>query len=180
MQTLPGRKIDRDYCVYVILLGGVLYLGLQLLLLKPGVFFSGDAGVKFLMVKQLAAGNSAVKFSIYNPDWVTSIWNQGFFPLKAPFVYQQGVEKIYAFPPAFEWVTLPFFKFAGFRGLFILPAVSLIALWIAFARLTARLSKNKNTSLLALILLIFGSPLSAYGALFWEHTLAVALSFAGC
>lgn len=180
MQTLPGRKTDRDFRVYVVLLGGVFYLALQILLIKPGVFFSGDAGVKFLMVKQLAAGRPAIEFSMEKPDWVESIWKNGFFPLKSPFVYEQDGERIYSFPPAFEWLSMPFYKLAGFRGLFILPALSLIALWIAFRKLIKRISGNKNTSLPALVLLIFCSPLSAYGALFWEHTLAAALSFAGC
>ena len=180
MQTLPGRKTDRDLRVYLVLLGGVLYLGLQILLIEPGVFFSGDAGVKFLMVKQLAAGQSAMHFSSDKPAWVESIWKQGFFPLKAPFIYDIGDSKTFAFPPAFEWMTLPFYRIAGFRGLFILPAISLLALWYAFSRLAERCTRDRNLSLLALIVLIFCSPLSAYGAMFWEHSLAAALSFAGC
>jgi hypothetical protein len=180
MQTLPGRKTDRDMRVYLVLLGGVLYLALQMLLIKPGVFFSGDAGVKFLMVKQLEAGKSAVFFSNEKPAWVESIWKQGFFPLKSPFVYDTDDGKVFAFPPAFEWLTLPFYKLAGFRGLFILPAFSLFALWLAFSRLAKRCTKDRNLSLLALVVLILCSPLSAYGTMFWEHTLAAALSFAGC
>ena len=54
---------------------------------QPGIFFSGDGGLKFMVVKQLQTGHGFKYLYLPQPDWVHKIWQSGYFPFGSPFVY---------------------------------------------------------------------------------------------
>lgn len=172
----PG---DRPYkflpkAVFVL---ACLLLVLLLSTIRQAVFFSGDGGLKYLVMRQ-GAGRG-VSLQLKAEPWVYDIWNKGFYPFKPPFVYDQQGEKIVSFPPFFQWLTTPFFRMGGSEGLYVIPAISLLLLWLWFAWLLNRLKVEKAIIAAALFALAFCSPLTLYGAIYWEHTLAVLLLFSG-
>ncbi|RMF27427.1 MAG: dolichol-phosphate mannosyltransferase, partial [Cyanobacteria bacterium J083] len=71
---------------FVIVTGIAFTLGLQLLI-PEGVFFSGDAGLKALLTKQLSQG--IWRFDLIPPDlaWVKSLWQADLYPYAPPFAY---------------------------------------------------------------------------------------------
>jgi hypothetical protein len=59
------------------------------------------------------------------------------------------------------------------------PVLSLWATWLAFLAVCRRLGAGPVETALGLGAVAFASPLTLYGAMYWEHTLAVALAFGG-
>src|SRR3990172_7627008 len=162
----------------VFLLGMVLTCWL-FLETPEDVFYSGDLGLKYLMLQQYARGNFSLYLDNEKPDWVNEAWDDGLYPIKPPFVIQQEGGRVVLFPIWFQLVSTPFYLLFGFRGLYILPTLALWLVWWRFIIL-ARFSKFPGwVTLLLVIGFIFGTPLLVYGAIFWEHTLAVFLVLVG-
>src|SRR5262249_46323917 len=67
----------------------------------------------------------------------------------------------------------------GYRGLYVVPLVCLWIVWLLFGLVCRRLSLRPADTAFGLLVLVFASPLTVYGATYWEHTLAVALAFGG-
>jgi hypothetical protein len=146
---------------------------------QPGIFFSGDGGMKFMVVKQLQGGHGFKYLYLPQPEWVHGIWNSGFFPFRDPFIYHSPQGDLFSFPPYFQLISAKFYGWFGYAGLYVLPAVSAILLWgvmIVLLRLT-----GIPDQLVALLLgvLVFCSPLTLYGAVYWEHMPAVLLLCGG-
>ena len=163
----------------LIILGGIffsLYLQGQV---ADGVYFSGDGGLKALLAKQLAKGD--LQFSLVLPEvsWVRELWNAGLYPYQEPYVYQVLKKYYITFPYTFPLVTAPFYALFGYRGLYIIPLLSCWWIWLVFYIDCLKLRVGDLATALGLICLIFGSYLTIYSAMYWEHTLAVALSFSG-
>ncbi|HUB61017.1 MAG TPA: hypothetical protein VL978_09960, partial [Puia sp.] len=144
-----------------------------------GVFYSADGGVKYMTVKQLAEGHGFKYVYLPQPTWVRSIWEAGYFPLRAPFVYPSSGGYVYVFPPAFQIVSAFLFSRLGYAGLYILPILSIVLLWIFMILLLRRLGITPPRIGLALFILAFCSPLTLYGVMYWEHAPATLLLFAG-
>lgn len=144
-----------------------------------GVFFSGDGGLKFLMVQQVLAGRWVPWLELPQPSWMQDFWANGSQPFQPPFV-QEIAGHWY---PSFDWLfpvaTAPFVMMLGSTGLLVLPALGVVGTWIAFHDLARRLRVQPTGVFVSLSLLVFACPLAFYGAIFWEHAPAVALSFWG-
>ena len=52
-------------------------------------------------------------------------------------------------------------------------------LWLSTAALLRRLGASESASAISIAGLVFCSFVTPYGAMYWEHTLALGLSFAG-
>jgi len=163
----------------IIFILGVVYVLTLIGLVKDEYFYSGDGGIKTLMIKEYIAGDWNKTLDLQRPDWANELWNEGLYPFRKPFVYETPEGKITGFPPYFSVISTPFYKWFGFRGLYILPALSLFALWIVFIRLGRKLQVSDVSISLGLAALVFGSSLTLYGSIFWEHTLASACCFLG-
>jgi len=172
-------KLNKSFIpIFTILLGVLLTLFLQTQI--PGVvFFSGDAGVKFLLTKQFSEQIWHSDLHIPVESWVSELWNQGLYPFDKPFVYQISNKYFIAYSFPFPLLIAPFYKLWGFRGLYIVPLVSLWLIWLRFAQICHRLKFGYIWTSIALILLIFASPLTLYSAMYWEHLLSVMLAFWG-
>jgi hypothetical protein len=86
---------------------------------------------------------------------------------------------MYVFPPAFQVITSYFYAAFGFYGLYILPMLSTVLLWIATGWFLHRMGVGARRIALALFILVFCSPLTVYAAMYWEHTTSVLLLFGG-
>jgi hypothetical protein len=147
----------------------------------PGeVFNSGDGGVKALQARQAAAGDFGIALHLPAPPWVRELWARGHYPFEPPFVYATRAGHLPQYPFLFPWLSALPYRALGFRGLFVLPALALFALWACFGLVARRAGVPARWRALALASLVLTSPLTLYGAMFYEHTLAVLLLFAGC
>ncbi len=167
-----------SFPLVIILVGIVFTLYLQGKVLD-GVYFSGDAGLKALLAKQLGSG--VLRFDLIVPEitWIKDLWNDGFYPYNEPYVYNVAGKYYITFPYTFPLVTAPFYALFGERGLYIIPLISCWLVWLFFYLDCIKLKFNQFLTSLGLILLIFSSYLTIYSAMYWEHTLAIALCFAG-
>ena len=183
-RAYPSRSAIALLPGVIILVGIVLTLWLQRFS-QNGVVFSGDGGLKALLAQQIAqqlsAGDFPLDVSLRLPvaDWIESLWQQGLYPFQPPFVYEMGTKHFITFPYTFPLVSAPFYALFGDRGLYIIPLVSLWAIWGRFWQIGRRASWGLGPLCIGLVSLIFASPLSLYGGMYWEHTLAVALAFWG-
>ncbi|MEM7066200.1 MAG: hypothetical protein AAF572_23915 [Cyanobacteria bacterium P01_B01_bin.77] len=162
----------------VLILGVGLSLKLQIYS-RNGVFFSTDAGLKALLTQQLSTGQWQIALDIPRPPWVLTLWRQGLYPFAPPYAYEQQGNYFITFPFTFSALTAPFYALMGYSGLYVVPLVSLWVIWGRFWHVCQVWRLRSRITALSLGLIILASPLTLYGAMYWEHTLAVALAFWG-
>jgi hypothetical protein len=174
------QRLTKGYlAVILVLLLALAYLAYLTSTIHNGVFYSADGGVKYMTVKQLAEGHGYKYLHLPQPSWVQSVWQAGYFPLRPPFVYPSSGGYMYVFPPAFQIATAFLYARLGYPGLYILPGVCTLLLWVVTALLLRRLGITPGRIALALFIMAFCSPLTIYGAMYWEHGPATLLLFAG-
>lgn len=158
---------------------GILFSLLLVNQIPEGAYFSGDAGLKALLSQQLAQG--AGRFDLIPPPqkWVQNLWQEGLYPYRPPYAYQLNHRYFIAFPYTFPLVTAPFYKLLGYYGFYVVPLVGTWVLWGLFYCGCRLLGFSSTWTGLSLGILIFASPFTLYSAMYWEHTLAVSLAFAG-
>ena len=170
----------KDYiAARFIFLLAIIYLGILVSSIQPEVFFQGDGGVKFLVIKQINAHQGFKYLTLPQPQWVREIWDKGFFPLKEPFVYSTPKGYLISFPPAFQIVNAFLYERLGYRGIYIIPLLSILILWTWVFNLLKKKNIGEINMALAIFVLTFCSPLTIYGAMYWEHMPTVLLLFAG-
>ena len=174
-------RLKPDKLPLFLILAGVLFSLYLVLQVPDEIFYSGDGGLKFLVAKQFSLGNFHIDIVRNVESWVSNLWREGLYPFgnKEPWIYYRENRYYSPFPFTFPVVTAPFYALFGFRGLYIIPLVSLWAIWYGFYQVCQRLKLGSAIASVALTILIFASPLTLYGAMYWEHTLAVALAFHG-
>ena len=162
----------------LIIVAGVLFTLYLQTQIPPDVYFSGDAGLKALLAQQLS---THWRFDLIPPaaQWVRTLWERGLYPYEEPFVYNVANRYYITFPFTFPLVTAPFYRLFGYRGLYAVPLISIWVTWFVFYWVCRRLQLNSAYTSVALVTIIFASPLTLYSAMYWEHTLAVALAFSG-
>ena len=166
----------RNLFIYTL---GVVYVLILVSFAKEEVFYSEDGGVKFMMIKEYVTGDWDHKLELNPPQWAAKLWEDGLYPFRKPFVYDTPEGKISGFPPFFSMISAPLYKMFGFQGLYIIPALSVFILWGLFIRLGTKLNVSNQSITLGLIALIFGSSVTVYSGIFWEHTLAALCCFTG-
>jgi hypothetical protein len=147
--------------------------------IREEVFFSGDGGMKFALTRQLARGDLRLDLRLPAEPWVADLWRQGLYPFDRPFSYEIAGRRWAQYPVFFSLATAPFLAAFGYAGLYVVPMLALWATWIAFLLLCRRAGAGPVATSLALAAVAFASPLTLYGAMYWEHTPAVALAFLG-
>ncbi|MBX2862718.1 MAG: hypothetical protein KTR27_04115 [Leptolyngbyaceae cyanobacterium MAG.088] len=162
----------------ILLLGIGISLGLQTYS-RDGVFFSSDAGLKALLAQQFSTGQLQTSLDIAQPTWVQTLWRQGLYPLAPPYAYEQQGNYFITFPFTFPAITAPFYKLMGYHGLYVVPLVSLWVIWMRLWQVCRIWQVHSAITALSMGVVIVASPLTLYGAIYWEHTLAVALAFWG-
>jgi len=146
----------------------------------PGeVFNNGDGGLKALLARQIARGRFAVTLDLHAEPWVRELWTRGHYPFEPPFVYATPSGPISQFPFLFPALSAPFYAVFGFRGFYVVPVLSLFALWLVFVRAARHAGVPGWAVATALAALVLSSPLTLYGAMYYGHTLAVLVLFWG-
>jgi hypothetical protein len=156
---------------------GIFISILPIAFIPRDVFFSGDGGVKWLLVDQFARGHVTPVLNLTVPASIDDAWRFGLFPLQPPFVYSIARGHIVSFPLLFEVLTTPFYLLFGYRGLYVLPVVGVWGTWLVVWRTLRQLDLDARQTALHLFLLVFCTNLTLFAAAFWEHSLAV---FAAC
>jgi hypothetical protein len=179
MTGMTKGAVNNYRSVYFVAFISILYLAFLVSSAQPGVFFSSDGGVKYLMVKQLSGGHGFKYMYLPQPQWVQQIWSRGFFPFRPPFLYPSSGGYLFVFPPAFQLISSFFYSHFGDSGLYVLPVTSTLLLWLSFILLLRRCGIAPQLIAAAFFILVFCSPLTLYGAIYWEHMTAILLLFAG-
>ena len=164
----------KKYLPYLIIFFSFLYIWYIIFHLNHNVFYSGDGGVKFGYIKQIVAGNINTSVDNTFPVWVRDLYNEGYSPFNPPFFYNIDDNIHFSFPIYFPLLSSLMYKIAGSYGLYIIPSLSLLFSWIIML-LYVKKFYNFNYGIIILVTYILATPLFLYGAIFWEHTLAVCL-----
>ncbi len=135
--------------------------------------------MKFLVIKQINAHQGFKYLNLPQPQWVREVWNNGFFPIKEPFVYSTPKGYLIAFPPAFQIINAFLYNRFGYPGLYIIPLLSILILWTWVFSLLKKKNISEPGMALAIFILTFCSPLTLYGVMYWEHMPTVLLLFTG-
>lgn len=165
--------------VYIILALALAYLAWLVTSSQPGVFFSSDGAIKYMVVRQFTAGHGFKYLYLPQPQWVHQIWDTGYFPLRPPFIYPSPQGYLFVFPPAFQVISAFFYQNLGMAGLYIVPVCSILLLWLSLILLLRRSGIPSPYIAMALFIIVFCSPLTIYGATYWEHIPAILLLFSG-
>src|SRR5260221_7810763 len=155
------------------------YLVLLVSSTQKDIFFYGDGGMKYVVIQQLQRGEGFKYLHLGQPKWVMDIWSNGYFPLKKPFVYSSPGGYLFSFPPFFQLLSSFFYLKLGYWGLYVIPLVSALSLWLLFIGVLKRCGLTSENVAVALGILVFGTPVTLYGAIYWEHMPAVLLLFGG-
>jgi multisubunit Na+/H+ antiporter MnhB subunit len=153
-----------------------VYLGLAWGLLVPQAVWSPDEGAKFLQLVSLRLENGQLITTIpylgraLDPNLKYALTS----PQKDILSILNGELTLLRLP-VFPLLTLPFFRFLGLWGLYLLPALAGALTGLVSIKLLAPYERRLSMWLL----IAFGSPIFIYATIFWEHTLAVALGLTG-
>ena len=153
-------------------------LGLQTRTVE-NVFYSGDAGLKALIAMQLARGERRLDLDLPAEPWVQRLWDEGLYPLAAPFAYEIDGRHYTQYSYPFPLVSAPLYRLLGWRGLYVLPLAATWGVWLVLLGLCRALGLGPGIRAAAVATLIFATPLTFYSATYWEHPLAVFLAFFG-
>ncbi len=169
----------KDRIFWGLIGAGILFSLYLVWQIPQGAYFSGDGGLKALLTQQLSRGE--LRFDLVPPesDWIRRLWQAGLYPYQEPFVYYLNERYYITFPYTLSLVTAPFYALLGYRGLYVIPLVATWIIWFTFSFACQLLEFQPWQRNYALVTLIFASPLTLYSAIYWEHTLAIALAFAG-
>jgi hypothetical protein len=173
------NEVAPRVAAFLVIAAGIIWTGWIVARIPAEVFFSGDGALKALHARQHLSQGFSETLELDAEPWVRELWSGGLYPFKPPFVYEQGSRYVVGFPFLFALVTAPFYAAAGFRGLYALPLISLWLLWLVFLRHCRALGLGWFHTAVGLAVLVIASPLTLYGAVYWEHVPAVLLAFFG-
>ena len=115
---------------------GILYTLYLCSSVPKNVFFNGDGAMKAMLARQFNQLPFTFDFKQETEPWVSRLWQEGLSPYKPPFVYSLDQRYYISFPFPFSWLTSFFYKFFGYRGLYIIPLLSTWMLWLSFYTIT--------------------------------------------
>jgi hypothetical protein len=138
------------------------------------VFWGPDCGNHFIQLQQFLRSPS---LAIDDPSRHVEPTGR-LAPTAGHHLLRKG-DLLYSFySPWFPLLSVPFYRLLGAAGLFVIPIAATIALIVLFGSLYRAMFGDEFAGLAAAAL-VAASPLFFYTIVFWEHTLAVALSTAG-
>ena len=146
------------------------YAALQYWWFPPDGFLTGDQGTKFLEARAVLQ-NGPLHPWIQGPGLDVDTarrWQE-------PFLMRQGTHLVGVFPWLFAVLTAPFLGIFGLRGLYVVPALSVAATFIAASRIGRDLGQPHG-GVWSGWCAVLATPMLVYGAELWEHAPAVALT----
>lgn len=150
-------------------------LGVSHIVTWSKYFYTSDNGMKFLQVVNLTSSEPSLALAYPAQKIIDS-------PMFAPFVGGHAVlinGRWYSvFPLLYAILNAPFYRLLGIKGLYVIPAASLLAIGCLTYLFTKRFL-NRRYAFVTALMTALGSPLFFYGLTNWEHALATALGLAG-
>lgn len=178
--TQRPRAALGSYAMTFAWLGAFISIGFQLAAIGGEIFYSGDEGIKLLLAKQFAAGEVwSQRLELDAPPQVVAAWKQGLYPFEPPFVYRYADGWQVSFPSGFEFLAARLYRWFGYRGLYVLPIAGVASTLLITQHTLRTLEAPRRIQFLAFASLALLSPLPLFGAVFWEHSCAVALAMLG-
>jgi hypothetical protein len=153
----------------------LVYLAIAWFVLPPDVFCTPDEGAKLLQVESLRLVEGELAYDLVyhgrdlDPDlqFAPDDVSRGLPQVQEGKLYVRRI-------PLFPLLVVPFFRWFGFRGLYLIPALA----GCASGTLALCLLEQRDRRPSMWLLIAFGSPVLIYSTLFWEHTLATSLGLA--
>ena len=153
----------------------MVYLRLAWSVLPPETLWSpADEGGKLLQLLNLRLENGHLAFDIayagreLDPQLQFAQTEKRFLRVYNGVLHFRRL-------PLFPLLVLPFFKWFGFYGLYLLPAIG-----GALSSVVALHLLRRNDRRLAMwVLIAFASPIFIYATIFWEHTPATSVVLVG-
>jgi hypothetical protein len=140
------------------------FAGLQVIA-PPDGFFSGDQGAKYLQARAFALhGPLHPGIEVASRDIDPGFHHQ--------ILENRGGQLVGVFSWLLPMLTAPFLAAFGFRGLYVVPALSAVVIFLAAAALGRRLAGG--TGLWTAWAVVLAAPVLVYGAELWEHAPAAA------
>jgi hypothetical protein len=139
---------------------------LQTFALPPHGFFSGDQGAKYLQARALADHPLDAGIDVRSADIDPR------FEFQEPILRTRRGRLLAEFSWPLPVLTAPFLALVGFRGLYVVPALSAVAIFLCCAALAAPLGRGK--AILAAWIAVAIAPVMFYGLELWEHAPAAA------
>ena len=163
---------------------GAVFVGCIIILsyhafIPDTAFFSGDGGLKYLLLKENIENGFTVSLPLTDVQWIQDLYRDGYYPFGEPFTYRINEENVVSFPIYYLLLNIPFFKWFGVKGLYIIPALSTVLLWVWFLRICKKIDNSAWLVAGAAILIVLGCPVMVYAGIFWEHALACLFSLSG-
>lgn len=143
------------------------FAAMQLALLPSDGFITGDQGSKFLQARAFADHGP------FNPS--IDVLARDIDPeyrRQEPKLKNRRGRLVSEFLWLLPLLTAPFLRLAGQHGLYVVPALSVIACFAAAAALARRLGDPHALRSGWIVMLV--TPLAAYGLELWEHAPAAA------
>ena len=143
------------------------YAAMQWLVLPPDGFVTGDQGSKFLQARAFADQgplNPAIAVMARDVDPE--------YRRQEPKLKNRRGRLVSEFLWLLPMLSAPFVGAIGMRGLYVVPALSVIAIFFAAAALGRRLGDRQGIVAGWTVLLV--TPAALYGLEFWEHAPAAA------
>jgi hypothetical protein len=146
---------------------GLFYLTAQLFVLPPDGWVTGDQGSKYLQTRAFADNGPLnpgidVRARDLDPD----------YRYQEPKMKNRRGRLVSEFLWLLPLLASPFYRLFGLRGLYVVPALSVIAIAIAAVALARRLAARRAIWLAWMA--VIATPLIVYGLELWEHAPAAA------
>jgi hypothetical protein len=158
----------RSRTAWSVIVLAIFYAALHLFVLPPAGFFCGDQGPKYLQARAVAdhgLGSPWIDgpFRDLDPD---------FRYIMAGTMRRPDNRVVSAYPWLLPVLTAPLLKAIGLYGLYLIPALSVIVLFIAARNLGRKLGVGSGLS--SAWTAVAATPTLFYGAEFWDHAPAAA------
>lgn len=146
---------------------GLFFAAAQILALRPDGWVTGDQGSKYLQTRAFATQgplNPAIQVLARDIDPE--------YRHQEPKLKNRRGRLVSEFLWLLPLLSAPFFRTVGVYGLYVIPALSAIAIFLAAAALGRRLGDARGVRTAWVTLLV--TPVVLYSLEFWEHAPAAA------
>ena len=146
---------------------GLFFVLAHVLVLPPDGWITGDQGSKFLQTRAFARQGPL------NPgiDVLSHDVDPEYRQQEPKLDYRKG-RLVSEFLWLLPLTTAPFYALLGLRGLYVIPALSVLTIFVAAAALGRRMGQGRG--LLTAWLVVLVTPSLLYGLELWEHAPAAA------
>jgi hypothetical protein len=149
------------------ILTGLFFAVMQIFVLPPDGFMTGDQGSRYLQTRAFAQqGPLNPAIDVRSRDIDPEYRHQ------EPKLKNRRGRLVSEFMWLMPLLGAPFVALVGMRGLYVVPALSALVVFYSAARL-ARRPDDPDGALTALIVAL-GTPIALYGLELWEHAPAAA------